>query len=678
MLRSQNVPRGHEMLDLRRFRGLDTETTGVDLYHGALPFFVTTARLNGSQLYWEWDVDPLTRKPIVPKGDLRDIRSLIADTPGWVLQNPKFDVTALAQLGVDGWPWAITHDTLRASHLVASNAHHDLTSSALVHLGLDLQPYEDAVEKATKIARGMAERKYPKWCIARAGLQGMPSAEEKVWKYDMWLPRAIAREEGYEPDHPWWTVLSEYGNSDSVVLLPLFQRLLEIIEERQLWDIYESQIKVVPVAYKMEKRGITLSKKRADECVDKFSKESVKCGRTCQRIAKQHKYELTLPKNGMNNSLRGFMLDTLKLPIAGYTDKCNPSFDKKAMEVYQATLEEGSVQLDFVNSLLSKRKRDTALSYLEGYKRFWLPFAGVRVLHPNLNPTGTDTLRWSCSSPNEQNISKKEEANLRYCFGPAPRREWWSCDAQNIELRIPAFEAGETEMIRLFEAPDEPPYFGSYHMLIFDTLHPEKFAQYGMECKKVFESTWYQWTKNGNFAVQYGAQEYSGTADLAYHVQGAQRRIQGRFQQIGKLSQRMIDNANKYGYVETMPDQSVDPLRGYPLLCTRSKWGAILPTVPLSYHVQGTAMWWMGKAMVRCQVYLDELNKAAGKEDYYLIMQVHDELVFDFPKGKTYKTNLPKIRQIQRLMRQGGEDLGIPTPVSCTYHADNWSVGISV
>jgi len=136
----------------------------------------------------------------------------------------------------------------------------------------------------------------------------------------------------------------------------------------------------------------------------------------------------------------------------------------------------------------------------------------------------------------------------------------------------------------------------------------------------------------------------------------------------------MITYAEKYGYVETMPDRSVDPDRGYPLLCTRNKWDhGVSPTVPLNYHVSGSAMWWMAKAMVRCHEYLEGLEIDAG-----IVMQVHDELVFDFPRSKRPQGNLPHARILQCKMEQGGEDLGLPTPVSRKYHDSTWSEGASV
>ena len=699
---------------------LDCETTGLDLYHGAKPFLVTTCDENGDQQWWEWDVDPLTRQPIVCEEDLEEIQATINDADSLVLQNPKFDVAALQTVfsGDLQWDWSKVFDTLLAGHLLASNQPHDLTTMALIYLGINVKPFDDAMKKCVEECRRTCRgknAKYPDWRIAKKELPEMPSAKEKVWKFDSWLPLAIANEEGLAKDHTYRTVTADYANSDSETTLALFLKQREILEERGLWCIYLERLKVLPVVYKIEARGVTLNRKRLKELVTDYKKESARAGRLCTNIAKSMGHELILPKSGNNNSLLGFVFgeDGLNLPVVKKSKKTGkPSFDKDCIEEYQATLPKRSKALTFVDALRGKRSRDTALNYLEGYKKFWLPVviaspsaAGLANytkslewyrLHPSLNPTGTLTLRWSSSNPNEQNISKKEGFNLRYCFGPAPGREWWSIDAKNIELRIPAYEAGETEQIELFENPNVAPYFGSNHLLVFDTLHTKRLGldtsnpKYLLEAKKKYASTWYQWTKNGNFAVQYGAMEKSGTADRAYHLDGGQRRIQGRFKKVKELNELMIAFAEEHGYVETMPDKTVDPERGYPLFCSRTSYGRISPTIPLNYHVQGTACWWMCKAMVRCQEYLDERNSSRKEAHHaYMVMQVHDEIVFDFPKSNVDPTkkqegfnrlrcNLPAIKAITKMMEQGGDDIGVPTPVSVEYHSQTWSEGVAV
>jgi DNA polymerase I-like protein with 3'-5' exonuclease and polymerase domains len=290
----------------------------------------------------------------------------------------------------------------------------------------------------------------------------------------------------------------------------------------------------------------------------------------------------------------------------------------------------------------------------------------------------------SCVNPNGQNVSKQDEYNLRAAFGPAPGREWWTLDAQNIERRIPAYEAGEEEIITIFDRPSEPPYYGSEHLLTAHILHPKLFEDCrdergqldGRLFKKRYQATLYQWLKNGNFAIQYGAQK--AKADATYHVAGAYDKLKRRFRRQEELNQHWIAFAKKNGYVETLPDKTVDPRHGYPILCTRTEWGDISPTIPLNYHTSGTAMQWMRLAMPRCQDQLDEWNESLGRDEYFMILQVHDELAFDFPKGRgpePWKTNLPKVRKLQAIMESGGEGIGIPTPVGIEYHAVSWAEG---
>jgi DNA polymerase I-like protein with 3'-5' exonuclease and polymerase domains len=92
-------------------------------------------------------------------------------------------------------------------------------------------------------------------------------------------------------------------------------------------------------------------------------------------------------------------------------------------------------------------------------------------------------------------------------------------------------------------------------------------------------------------------------------------------------------------------------------------------------HVQGTAMWWMAKAMTRCYRKIKEWQ--AEGFSARMVLQVHDELVFDFPKGADI-ANLDRARELCSLMSIGGEDIGVPTPVAIEYHANDWSEGVRV
>jgi DNA polymerase I-like protein with 3'-5' exonuclease and polymerase domains len=418
--------------------------------------------------------------------------------------------------------------------------------------------------------------------------------------------------------------------------------------------------------------------------------------------------------------------DTLNLLPVKRTESGNPSFDYDARELYLADLTPGTRPYLFVESFGRRCELDTGLSYLAGYQRFVLPLEktddvqrgdfvdsggvsrdlntnldvrrdapgtqdGVRprgnvvstddrggatasefvVLHPNLNCTGAATTRWSHSNPNSANVSERSVVNARACFCPAPGREWYSMDAANIELRIPAYLAGESELIDIFERPNDPPYYGSYHLLVFDTIHPELFAKYGKNVKTECASE-YSCTKNGNFARQYGCQE--AKADATYRVKGAYRKIGQRFPKIDALNRRIVSHARETGGVTTVPDRSVDPNQGYPITCRRSQWGTISPTVPFAYFVSGTAGFWLNQAVVRCDAQLEAWRADEGY-DGHMILSVHDELVFSLPSGVD---NSGRIAVLRRLMEQGGDDISVPTPVTIERHVESWAVGESI
>ena len=78
----------------------------------------------------------------------------------------------------------------------------------------------------------------------------------------------------------------------------------------------------------------------------------------------------------------------------------------------------------------------------------------------------------------------------------------------------------------------------------------------------------------------------------------------------------------------------------------------------------------MMMAMNRVQPYL----KTLGSE-YYMIMQVHDELVFDFPLKKN-KGNLPKINKIRKIMEQQGDNVGVVLTCGVDYHPNDWGTTV--
>ena len=203
-------------------------------------------------------------------------------------------------------------------------------------------------------------------------------------------------------------------------------------------------------------------------------------------------------------------------------------------------------------------------------------------------------------------------------------------------------------------------------------MYPKEFwplADKKGEFKERYKATLYQWDKNGGFALQYGAQREK--TDATFRVKGAFDALNAQLPKIAELRGRYTALGNRHGYVETIPDKTVDPKRGYPMHLERYG-GRVSPTEPFSYHVQGTACWAKNKALVRCD---NQLRKwRASGFDGHIILEVHDELVFDFPAGTCAKEPW-RIRKIKELMELSGSDFVIPMPltVSPSFHPVTWA-----
>lgn len=740
---------------------LDTEATGLDLAHGAMPFLVTWCEEGQNPCYIEWDVDPLTRRPEIPDEDLVYIAELLDAAEVIYMHNGKFDARALATVGIQ-LPWSKIRDTLTATHLLATNHPHNLTWACIEYLGKDIEPLELKIKEVTQACRKIAKRDFPSWRLADEGLPDMPSVsvssdrdEDRPWKNDMWLPRALAKELGkVNPfrlgstpeiaNKDWLDACAKYACGDSESTLYLGLETDRLIRERGLWAIYQHRLEVEQVACEMVSYGVTVIGSYTESTIADYEEHIAESEEVLRAIAAEYGHDLELAEGAsLNDNMRDFFYgamhqrcpqckyfkrikhwngessngsicpkcaarkkkpqqvlltssqrDNLKLPVIYSQKSGNASLDKNAMQEYLLTTE-GSVQ-EFMKILLDKRKHGTDLTYMKSYRRFWVPVPnapGYYRIHPSLNPCGTDHLRWASNSPNLQNVSVQEEKceecegrgchacggtgksrlSVRACFGPAPGREWWDFDFRNLEKRIPVYECGEEALIEVFEKPDEPPYWGSDHNVLASLLFPEEYWPLA-EVKDGFKKehlTKYKRVKNTNFAKQYGAGKRK--VDATAGVAGAYEKIERGLPKIAELQAHYLQLAERTGYVETLPDRTVNPNQGYPILAAMTEGGRVLSTTPFNYHTSGTACWAKNTALVRCAKQCAKWR--AEGFDAWIPLEVHDSILFDFPRGKTPQENLPRALILKGLMEQSGEDLipRIPTPVSMSYHIESWA-----
>lgn len=741
---------------------IDTETTGHDLHHGCKPFFVSAYYGTDDILFWEWDVDPLTREPQPKPEDLAELRDILRNPLGYrpnrrpdfdrlLFHNTKFDVRALStfdlieELADDLSWWDKVDDSLILSHVLGSAESHKLKDISLWQFGIsdeDQRELQEATNAARRIGRKLG------WRIADKGDPHFPAQlrapktkgeGEGWWVMDTWLPRAVCRYattrpirerigpysagQLTDPEHPWWTVLQRYGVQDAERTWHTFRRAYAEVIKRDQVPHYDQRRRLLPTVYRIETFGITANAKAIDSETARHEHLQKTAEARCKSISGDKLRSLRSPKQ-----LKTILYSDLGLPVLKQTKTGEPSTDKETITaLINEHCEPGSEQLAFCENLLLARCHSKAQEYLQGYRLFGKPVEQPSVtlsdshvgrlvdalnarkpalrplrkvgqaatfphekapkgrlkplrkagtdgscltpdrvmhrwydwltLHPNFNITGTRTTRFSSHYPNAQNISKQERINLRAVFGPRPGRIWYALDYSNIEMRIFAYQCGDQSLIDCFESGKK------VHLVVCEVLYPDLYAacvRDGVSFNERYEDTLYQWVKNGNFSLIYGAGWRR--ADSTYRYKGAYDLIRNRLPLIDQFMREKEREGRETGQVLT--------LCGYPLQVASSE-----PHVAVNYFVQGSAGWCIVLAMNRIDDYLRDLEAIYGDTHggYRMVMTIHDELVFDFPDLPHVETEI--VPHIKGIMELSGRDIGVPTPAEVKRITDTWATG---
>jgi len=160
----------------------------------------------------------------------------------------------------------------------------------------------------------------------------------------------------------------------------------------------------------------------------------------------------------------------------------------------------------------------------------------------------------------------------------------------------------------------------------------------------------YKPIKNGFYSIIYGAKK--SHSDATFGKEDAVNSIIKRIPQVRSFTNKLHREIIKRGYITT--------IGGYRLYIPRNE-----PHKAVSGFIQGHAGWVIGQAMILCQEYLKQIK------DVCMILQVHDELIFEGPVG--FHKTIGK--ELARLMSKAGEQYNIPTPINMTLITNNWAEG---
>lgn len=237
-------------------------------------------------------------------------------------------------------------------------------------------------------------------------------------------------------------------------------------------------------------------------------------------------------------------------------------------------------------------------------------------IHTTYNQALTVTGRLSSSNPNLQNIPiRTEEGNkirAAFCAMDKENSLILSADYSQIELRLLAHVSGDEHLIHAFTSGED--------------IHAMTAAKvFGVELKDVTKEMRRR-AKAVNFGIVYGQSKYGLAKNLGISAAEAQEFIDKYFETYPRVKEYMnneIHFVNTHGYVETIFGRK--RYLASELQSSNYQIREFAQRAAINQPLQGTAADLIKIAMIR-------VDKALEGMKTKMIMQVHDELVFEVPK----------------------------------------------
>jgi DNA polymerase-1 len=400
----------------------------------------------------------------------------------------------------------------------------------------------------------------------------------------------------------------EYAAEDADVTFQLYLYLKNRLEKEPLLNelFEEVEMPLVPVLAAMEHSGVSLDTSLLRQMSGEIN-EALKTltGQIHEQAGRE--FNIDSPKQ-----LAEILFDELNLKSTR-VGKAGRSTDAAVLE--QLRGEHPIIELVVQHRMLSKLKN----TYVDKLGTLINPRTG-RV-HASFNQTITATGRLSSSDPNLQNIPIRTKLGSKVRSAFVPKGEdgcILSADYSQIELRLLAhFSKDEALMTAFAEDRDIHRFVASQ---IFDVPIEEVTSEMRSRCKAV------------NFGIIYGQGAFGLSRSIGISQAEAKKFIQdyfARYSSIRKFMDYCIADARRTGYAETILHRrrKISNLNSK----NRNK-RAQAERLAVNTVVQGSAADLIKVAMINIQRRIE-----SSKLPVQMILQVHDELVFELPAAEAEK-----------------------------------------
>jgi DNA polymerase-1 len=430
--------------------------------------------------------------------------------------------------------------------------------------------------------------------------------------------------------------ISEYACEDADWAFRLKSILEPKLKDEELIDLFRDiEMPLMPVLMVMEKNGVRLDTAILEEQSRDLERMLERSEGDIYTLAGK-RFNINSPKQ-----LAVILFDELKLPVTKKT-KTGPSTDVDVLMNLARLHELPQKLLDFRQ--LSKLKN----TYVDSLPKLINPYTG-RV-HTSFNQTVAATGRLSSSDPNLQNIPIRTELGSQIRTAFVPGDKGWkllSADYSQIELRIVAHLSGDQTLIESFKNNED--------------IHRRTAAKvFGVGMDDVSPEMRRQ-AKAVNFGIIYGQTDFGLSEQLGIPRDEAKRFKEAYFTNYPWVKQFMdnvIEKARKDGYAVTLSGRK----RRIPeFQSDQFNIRMFAERTAINTPVQGTAADMIKIAMITIHRQLIEYGFRAK-----MILQVHDELVFDAPEDE-----IDRLKPIVKQEMEGAIKLDVPVVVDFGV-GDNW------
>lgn len=430
--------------------------------------------------------------------------------------------------------------------------------------------------------------------------------------------------------------LSDYSCEDADITYRLYEIFKDLLVKEKVDKVaYEIEFPLVKVLEDMERTGIRLD----TESLKSFSNDlQLLLDNYSNEI---YKYAGEVFNINSTQQLQRILFEKLKLPVTT-EKKSGYSTDAKSLESLKGT----HPIIDIISDYRQVAKLKS--TYADALPNLINPKTGR--IHTTYNQSLVSTGRLSSNNPNLQNIPIRTELGkeIRKAFVPKDKNHLiLSADYSQIELRIMASICEDETLINAFKNNED--IHKRTAALVFQ-VNPEEVTQ---EMRRK--------AKEVNFGILYGLGPFGLKQRLGISQSHAQEIINNyfsSFKNVKKFMEDSIEQARKNGFAKTLYGR-----RRF-LKNINSKNRVIRQfeeRVAINMPIQGTAADMIKLAMINI---FDTLKKEKMKSK--MVLQVHDELVFD-----VHKEELNEIKPMIKELMENALKLNVPVLTEIGV-GDNW------